>query len=90
MYLQPNIKQAVEAEIQYAKEEKSKQEKLSPNELRTLGIAIFPLECKKAEDSGNSLILHLKASFHINDQFIYNGCKLIVHANDSRINARLS
>ena len=90
MLLQPKIRQAVEAEIQYAKEEKAKQEKLSPNELRTLGIAIFPLECKKTEEFGNALILHLKASFHINDQFIYNGCKLVVHVNDSRINGRLS
>jgi len=43
MQLQPTLRLAVEAEIQYAKEEKSKQEKLSPTELRTLGIAIFPL-----------------------------------------------
>ncbi len=88
--LQPKLKEAVQAEIAYAKDEKTRQEKCSPVELRAMGLSIFPLDCKKVTDNGVSTILHLKASFHINDQFFYNGCKLVLHVNDQIITGRLA
>jgi len=89
MTLQPNLAQAVKAEISYLKKEKEKQQKLSPVELRSQGLAVFPLDCKKANYSGNNCELTLAASFHINDNFFYRGCKVVLHLDDQKIEGRL-
>ncbi len=89
MALQPNLDKAVKAEISYLKQEKEKQQKLSPVELRSQGLTVFPLDCKKANYSGNNCDLILAASFHINDNFFYRGCKVILHIDDQKIEGRL-
>jgi len=89
MKLQPNLDKAVKAEISWLKQEKEKQQKLSPTELRSQGLSVFPLDCKKANYSGNNCELVLAASFHINDSYFYRGCKVILHIDDQRIEGRL-
>lgn len=89
MKLQPHLDKAVKAEISWLKQEKEKQQKLSPVELRSQGLSVFPLDCKKANYSGNNCDLVLAASFHINDTYFYRGCKIILHLEDQRIEGRL-
>lgn len=89
MPLQPHLKKALDAEITFLKQEKAKQQLLSANELRTQGLIVFPLECKKAIYIGQNCELQLQASFHINDTYFYRGCKVIVHIDNQKIEGRL-
>lgn len=89
MHIQPHLRQAVAAETDFLRKEAEHNAQMAPTELRKLGLSVFPLDCTKVAEDGNRTTFVLKASFHINDTYFYNGCKVLIHAENQKLDGRL-
>ncbi len=87
--LQPKLSEAVQAEIQFIRNEFEEQTKLSPTELRKQGLSIFPLKCIGTEGQTNGTALVLQTSFYINDTHFRNGSSVTVYIGNETLNGRV-
>lgn len=81
--------EAVECEINFQYEEEKKRLGLAKNELRKLGLCLFPVTIINHDSINDGETLIFSTSYTINDAYFKRGCTIAISINDVTFKGRL-